>query len=157
MMFMQRRKASPSGHLDDDRARLHAGDQARDASRSRPSTAIRQNEHGEESESRRHLKVNFPKLARLELMLEYSLEEERQIPLDEGLRRKLRDVADQALVEVGDAVPGYLKDELSRLVEPLDRQDRPSKDELRVVQAQLKGWLLGLMMSVQVTPRPAPE
>jgi hypothetical protein len=87
-------------------------------------------------------------------MLEYILEEERQMPLDEGLHRGLRDVTDQALVEVRRAVPEDLEGELSRLAEPLDQQGTPSKDQLRVIHAQLKGWLLGLMMSVRAIPSP---
>ena len=92
--------------------------------------------------------VNLSKIIRLGWMLDY-LEATRQVPLNDDERRRLRDVADQALVEVDGALSQDLRDELSRLAEPLDRQRTPSKDELRVIQAELKGWLLGLTAAAQ--------
>lgn len=105
--------------------------------------------------------VNFPKVARLELMLEYLLEETHEVSLDAHGRQRLRDVSSQALAELGDAVSQDLRNELSRLAKPLDGQSMPSKDELRIIQAQLKGWSLGLMVSARAmrgpSQRPAPS
>jgi hypothetical protein len=108
--------------------------------------------------------VNLTKLVRLSWMMGYLLDETRQVSLSEEGRRWLRDAVDQALVEARSALPDNLLAELSRLAEPLDRHATPSKEEIRVVQAQLAGWIQGEILAVQravsgprVTSSPGPQ
>ena len=42
-----------------------------------------------------------------------------------------------------------LRDELNRLASPFSSDNSPSNDELRIAQAQLVGWLEGLVQGIQ--------
>ena len=69
------------------------------------------------------------------------------------------------LVEVGSAVPDALLDELGRLVQPADAA-RATDAELRVLWAQMLGWISGALLGEQLDrvqartrqdgPRPEP-
>ena len=50
---------------------------------------------------------------------------------------------------MGSALSDDLRDELNRLASPFAAETSPSNDELRIAQAQLVGWLEGLIQGIQ--------
>jgi hypothetical protein len=98
------------------------------------------------------------KLLRLADMAEALLAEVRATrELDPPGRRLLAASIERALVEIGSVLSDELLGELSRLVVPL-RSPAPSEGEVRVAEAQLVGWLEGLLAGLQmVVPAPVPE
>lgn len=90
------------------------------------------------------LTVNGPKLVRLEYTIRSLIEEMREAaPSSEDLA-DVGGVLDRLLAEVGSCLPDPLLEELARLVGPLG--DGPvDGDTLRVVLAQLDGWLAALV------------
>ncbi|HVM40158.1 MAG TPA: proteasome activator [Acidimicrobiia bacterium] len=95
--------------------------------------------------------VSHPsKLIRIASMVRQMLEEVRQSPLDEQGRRRLREIHDRALDELGAVLSENLREELSDVVIPFE-SDTPTESELRISQAQLVGWLEGLFHGIQAT------
>ncbi len=94
--------------------------------------------------------VDHPaKVMRIGAMMKQLLDEVRSATLDEPSRGRLREIYDQSVSELGSALSPDLRDELSRLVLPFTGEDVPSSSELQVAQAQLVGWLEGLVQGMQ--------
>jgi proteasome activator-like protein len=91
------------------------------------------------------------KLMRIGSMMKQLLDEVRQAPLDEASRDRLREIYDTSIHELAQGLSPDLRDELARVVSPFGDEARPSDAELRVVQAQLVGWLEGLFQGIQAT------
>ncbi len=87
------------------------------------------------------------KLLRIASMVRELLEETRQAPLDENGRRRLADVYQRSVEELGESISGDLREELAALAPPVD--EVPSASEIRIAQAQLVGWLEGLFHGIQ--------
>jgi len=94
--------------------------------------------------------VDHPaKVMRIGSMMKQLLDEVRSATLDEASRGRLREIYDQSVGELGSALSPDLRDELGRLVLPFTGDDVPSAPELQVAQAQLVGWLEGLVQGMQ--------
>ncbi|HEX6208816.1 MAG TPA: proteasome activator [Actinomycetota bacterium] len=87
------------------------------------------------------------KLLRLATMIRSVLEEMRGIPLDEGSRSRLREVFDHTVAQLEGLVSKDLREELEALAPPIE--GLPSESEIRVAQAQLMGWLEGLLHGIE--------
>jgi hypothetical protein len=87
------------------------------------------------------------KLLRIASMVRELLEETRQATLDEPGRKRLADIYQRSIAELGDVISDDLKQELADLAPPLEGV--PSDAEIRVAQAQLVGWLEGLFHGIQ--------
>ena len=90
------------------------------------------------------------KVMRIGSMVKNLLDEARSAQLDEGGRRRLREIYEQSVKELSDALSSDLSAELSRMAMPFGDQV-PSESELRVAQAQLVGWLEGLFHGIQAS------
>jgi hypothetical protein len=90
------------------------------------------------------------KLIRIASMTRAMLEEVRGMPLDEAGRTRLLDIYRSSLDQLRDALSDDLKDELASIFHPL-QADTTSESELRIVQAQLVGWLEGLFHGIQAS------
>jgi hypothetical protein len=91
------------------------------------------------------------KVMRIGSMIKQLLEEVRQAPLDEASRSRLREIYDTSIVELAEGLSPDLRAELARMSSPFKEDEIPSEGELRVVQAQLVGWLEGLFHGIQAT------
>ena len=78
------------------------------------------------------------------------LDEVRSAPLDEAGRTRLKEIYEQSLTELRQAISADLAAELDRMTSPFS-DAAPSEAELRVAQAQLVGWLEGLFHGIQAT------
>jgi Protein of unknown function (DUF2587) len=87
------------------------------------------------------------KLLRIASMVRELLEETRQASLDEAGRKRLADVYQRSVHELGGSISPDLQDELAALAPPVDSV--PSESEIRIAQAQLVGWLEGLFHGIQ--------
>ncbi len=87
------------------------------------------------------------KLLRIASMVRELLEETRQATLDEPGRKRLADIYQRSIGELGDVISDDLQQELADLAPPLEGV--PSDAEIRVAQAQLVGWLEGLFHGIQ--------
>ena len=91
------------------------------------------------------------KVMRVGAMLRQLLDELREAKLDESSRDRLRDIYETSIVELGSALSPDLQEELDRITLPFDDDSIPSEAELRVAEAQLVGWLEGLIQGIQAT------
>lgn len=91
------------------------------------------------------------KVMRVGAMLRQLLEELREASLDERSRDRLRDIYETSIRELGSALSPDLRDELGRITLPFAEDETPSESELRVAEAQLVGWLEGLIQGIQAT------
>lgn len=89
------------------------------------------------------------KVMRIGNMIKQLLEEVRAAPLDEASRNRLREIHENSITELEQALAPELRDELSRLMSPFTAETTPSDAELRIAQAQLVGWLEGLFHGIQ--------
>ena len=80
-------------------------------------------------------------------MVRELLEETRQVSLDESGRRRLADVYQRSVEELGASISPDLQEELATLAPPVGSV--PSESEIRIAQAQLVGWLEGLFHGIQ--------
>ncbi len=90
------------------------------------------------------------KVMRIGGMIRQLLDEVKAAPLDVASRVRLREVFEVAISELKDGLAPELVEELDRLNRSFD-DDAPSEAELRVVQAQLVGWLEGLFHGIQAS------
>jgi hypothetical protein len=90
------------------------------------------------------------KVMRIGSMIKQLLDEVRSAPLDEPSRERLRDIYEDSVRELGEALSPDLRAELGRLAPPFS-SETPSEAELRVAKAQLVGWLEGLFHGIQAT------
>jgi hypothetical protein len=93
------------------------------------------------------------KVMRVGTMLKQLLDEVRSSTLDEASRDRLRDIYETSVRELGSALSPDLREELGRLALPFTDDDTtpPSAAELQIAQAQLVGWLEGLIQGIQAT------
>jgi hypothetical protein len=91
------------------------------------------------------------KVMRIGSMIKVLLEEVRQSELDEPSRERLREIYETSISELSSALSPDLQEELKRLAHPFDSAGAPSEAELRIVKAQLVGWLEGLFHGIQAT------
>ena len=91
--------------------------------------------------------VEPAKLLRIASMVRQLLDDTRQATLDEGGRRRLAEIYQRSVSELGESISQDLKDELAELAPPLEGV--PSESEIRIAQAQLVGWLEGLFHGIQ--------
>src|SRR6201999_502107 len=89
------------------------------------------------------------KVMRIGTMIKQLLEEVRAAPLDDASRTKLREIHRTSIRELEDGLAPELRDELERLTLPFTEDGVPSDAELRIAQAQLVGWLGGLIHGIQ--------
>lgn len=95
--------------------------------------------------------VSHPaRLMRIGSMAKALLDEVRAAPLDQAGRERMRDIYNESVRQLADALSPELTDELGRLSIPLDAEP-PTDAELRVAQAQLVGWLEGLFQGIQAS------
>jgi Protein of unknown function (DUF2587) len=90
------------------------------------------------------------KVMRIGSMVKVLLDEVRSAPLDEAGRTRLKEIYEQSLTELRQAISPDLAAELDRMTSPFS-DAAPSEAELRVAQAQLVGWLEGLFHGIQAT------
>lgn len=88
------------------------------------------------------------KLLRIGYMLRALQQEVREDHVDGTSLDRLRRVHQTATKQIDDALSGALKDELAAFSLPFE-QDPPTEAEIRVAQAQLLGWLEGLLQGIQ--------
>jgi hypothetical protein len=91
-----------------------------------------------------HGGIDPVKLVRLAWMLVALLDETRAATLDEQARSRVAGAVHSSLIEVGSALPDDLLAELAALV-ALPEGHPPTQGDLRVAEAQLVGWLRGLL------------
>jgi hypothetical protein len=92
------------------------------------------------------------KVMRVGTMMKQLLEEVRASSLDEASRERLREIYETSVRELGSALSPDLRDELGRLSMPFaDEAEPPTAAELQIAQAQLVGWLEGLIQGIQAT------
>ncbi len=89
------------------------------------------------------------KVIRVGTMMKQLLDEVRAATLDEASRDRLKEIYETSVTELGSALSAELREELGRLALPFDDDVAPSNDELRIAQAQLVGWLEGLIQGIQ--------
>ncbi|HEX9854920.1 MAG TPA: proteasome activator [Acidimicrobiia bacterium] len=90
------------------------------------------------------------KLLRIASMTRAMLDEVRQSPVDEPGRRRLAQIYGNAMEELRETLSTDLQEELDAIFQPL-HGDEASESELRIVQAQLVGWLEGLFGGIQAS------
>ncbi len=90
------------------------------------------------------------RLIRIASTVQALLQEVKTTELDEAARQRLTDIHNRAVEDLRGSVSDDLKRELEQLtLEPED--GTPSGAELRVMQAQLAGWLQGLFHGIQAS------
>jgi hypothetical protein len=90
------------------------------------------------------------KVMRIGSMIKQLLDEVRQAPLDAASRARMKEIYETSVRELTEGLSPDLAAELDRLALPFESAV-PSEAELRVVQAQLVGWLEGLFHGIQAT------
>lgn len=94
--------------------------------------------------------IEAPKLMRIASMTRAMLDEIRQSPLDDAGRRRLIEIHERSLEEMQDVLSDDLQQELADMFQPLS-SETATESELRIVQAQLVGWLEGLFAGIQAS------
>lgn len=93
------------------------------------------------------------KVMRIGAMLKQLLDEIRSTPLDQTSREKLAEVHDASVKELCACLSPDLQDELKDLTLPFSNEASEGGEltdvELRIAQAQLVGWLEGLLHGIQ--------
>lgn len=90
------------------------------------------------------------RLIRIASMTRAMLEEVRQAEVDEHGRRRLAEIYTNSLNQLRESLSEDLQDELESIFKPLHMEDT-TESELRIVQAQLVGWLEGLFHGIQAS------
>lgn len=90
------------------------------------------------------------RLIRIASMTRAMLDEVRQADLDEPGRRRLGEIYTNSLDQLRESLSEDLQDELESIFQPL-HEEQASESELRIVQAQLVGWLEGLFHGIQAS------
>ncbi len=95
------------------------------------------------------LVVQPQRLLRVMWMAQPLLAELHALPdMEPPARRRFRALGRRMLIELGSSLSPPLAEELRRLVEL--PPDEPTYDELRVLHAQLVGWLNGLLAAMRL-------
>ena len=90
------------------------------------------------------------KLIRIASMTRAMLDEVRAAGVDEAGRHRLAAIYENSLEQLHDSLSDDLQDELHSIFQPLHKEET-SESELRIVQAQLVGWLEGLFHGIQAS------
>jgi len=90
------------------------------------------------------------RLMRLAATVQTLLHEVRTTELDQAARERLTEIHNRIVADLGDIVSAQLAEELEGLGFASD-EDTPTGAELRVMQAQLAGWLQGLFHGIQAS------
>lgn len=114
---------------------------------------VEQQPDDEKERARRDEFIEQPaKVMRVGTMMKQLLDEVRSATLDEASRDRLREIYETSVNELGSALSPDLRAELGRLALPFtDDGGAPSSAELQIAQAQLVGWLEGLIQGIQAT------
>ena len=91
------------------------------------------------------------KLIRLGTMLQTLMAEVRNADTDEKSRRMLARIHAETMEELGTVLSSDLMAELSEFAGCCDDEGVPTEAEIRVAQAQLVGWLQGLLQGLQAS------
>jgi hypothetical protein len=95
--------------------------------------------------------VDLSKVLRLRKMLEQLREEVRQFEADAAGLQRLASIHNEIQSQLMTAVSGELGAELAEFSSCCAKESAPSQAEIRVAQAQLMGWIEGLLQGVQVS------
>ena len=106
--------------------------------------------HGDEQEDNGTYVAQPSKLIRIAAMTRAMLEEVKAAPLDEAGRHRVLGVYESSLEELRDGLSADLQEEMSAVFKPFS-SDTATESELRLVQAQLIGWLEGLFSGIQAS------
>lgn len=91
------------------------------------------------------------KLIRLGTMLQTLLAEVQRESPDEKGRQRLAQIHVETIDELGEILSEDLRDELEEFNVCCTNNETPSDGEIRVAQAQLVGWLQGLLRGMQAS------
>ncbi len=91
------------------------------------------------------------KVVRVGTSLMRLLDEVRTGPLDDDAKGMLAHVHERSVEELRDGLAPGPAAELQRLWQPLTSGSSVSEEELRIGQAQLSGWIGGLVQDIQST------
>lgn len=91
------------------------------------------------------------KVVRIGTMILQLLDEVRSAPLDDAARARLSEIHERSVKELQDSLPRELTEELRRIWVPSPGGAQASGEELRIGQAQLAGWLEGLVHNIRAT------
>ena len=91
------------------------------------------------------------KLIRLGTMVQTLMNEIREVPTDEAGRKLLARIHTETMEELGTVLNDELMDELTEFTDCCDSDGVPTESEIRVAQAQLVGWLQGLLQGLQAS------
>jgi hypothetical protein len=91
------------------------------------------------------------KLIRLGTMIQTLMNEVREVPTDEQGRRLLAKIHAETMAELGTVLSEDLMAELTEFTDCCDPDGVPTESEIRVAQAQLVGWLQGLLQGLQAS------
>ena len=95
--------------------------------------------------------IEVGRLVRMSTMLRAMLNETREAPLDPDGLDRLVSVYNGALTELEDILPEPLESELDHLVDPLPTREGVSSSAVQLAQAQLLGWLQGLLQGLEAS------
>src|SRR3546814_11027112 len=84
---------------------------------------------------------------RIGTMIRQLLEEVKSAPLDEASRNRLKEIHQSSIKELEAGLAPELVEELERISLPFT-EGPPRESELRIAQAQLVGWLAGLVHGI---------
>lgn len=107
------------------------------------------NDEGKNPDSVTDMVPEPDKVMRIATMTQKLLDEIRANPLDDPSRKRLGEVYGSSIEELKAGLDPKLAEELERITEPFAEGATPSDAELRIVQAQLVGWLEGLFHGIQ--------
>ena len=91
------------------------------------------------------------KLIRLGTMVQTLMAEVRQAETDEESRQLLARIHRETIEELGTILSTDLMDELTEFTNCCDDDGVPTEAEVRVAQAQLVGWMQGLLQGLQAS------
>lgn len=91
------------------------------------------------------------KLIRLGTMVQVLMDEVRRADTDEESRQLLARIHRETIEELGTILSADLMDELTEFAACCDSDGVPTEAEVRVAQAQLVGWLQGLLQGLQAS------
>ncbi len=91
------------------------------------------------------------KLIRLGTMVQTLMAEVRQAETDEESRQLLARIHRETIEELGSILSTDLMDELTEFTSCCDDDGVPTEAEVRVAQAQLVGWMQGLLQGLQAS------
>ncbi len=110
-------------------------------------------QEGDDDQRHRDEQIADPtKLIRVATMIQRLLIDRGEVELDEASQRRLVDIYIRSLEDLRDVLSDDLRDELSHMfIHRSVAADPPTPSELRVIHAQLVGWLNGLFQGVQAS------